>query len=457
MKLTNKYTRVPIASISVARESRQRTALFDPSGKFIDPDGLVESIKARGVMSPIMITRSMELVFGERRLTASRLAGLTDIPARFVEDLDPIEAQIIELEENLKRSDLTWQDKTLAIARLHGLYCSDDPKWTQTGTAEAIGLSLSQVTETLRVARDIGSPRILGATSVRAAYNILSRVDERASADTLNDILDIGHTTVAQALAPAPAPSINGDTVVMPAPAILPLAPPESILVADFHEWAATYAGPTFNFIHCDFPYGINAFAGAMSGRDKWETYNDSRETYEGLIRVLCNNLDRIMAHSAHLMFWCAADIEIQHDTISRFRSLAPSLQFQTYPLVWHKTDNVGVLPDPKRGPRRIYETALIASREDRQVVRSVGNAYGAPTDKAHHASTKPEPVLRHFFSMFVDDNTRMLDPTCGSGSALRAAESLGAEQVLGLEVNPEHAEAARSALRSFRTLRKLK
>jgi hypothetical protein len=30
------------------------------------------------------------------------------------------------------------------------------------------------------------------------------------------------------------------------------------IITADFTEWAPTYTGPKFNFIHCDFPYGIN-------------------------------------------------------------------------------------------------------------------------------------------------------------------------------------------------------
>jgi DNA modification methylase len=69
--------------------------------------------------------------------------------------------------------------------------------------------------------------------------------------------------------------------------------------------------------------------------------------------------------------------------------------------------------------------------------------------------SEKPEPMLRHFFGMLVDENTVMLDPTCGSGSALRAAESLGAKYVLGLESNEEFADRAREALAQFRTLRK--
>jgi tRNA G10 N-methylase Trm11 len=47
---------------------------------------------------------------------------------------------------------------------------------------------------------------------------------------------------------------------------------------------------------------------------------------------------------------------------------------------------------------------------------------------------------------MVVDENTRLLDPTCGSGSALRAADRMGAASVLGLEVNPEFASNARRA-----------
>jgi tRNA G10 N-methylase Trm11 len=64
--------------------------------------------------------------------------------------------------------------------------------------------------------------------------------------------------------------------------------------------------------------------------------------------------------------------------------------------------------------------------------------------------------MLRHFFQMFVDENTSLLDPTAGSGSALRAAESLGAKRVLGLEVDQEYAKNANVAMRNFRNLRKV-
>ena len=62
--------------------------------------------------------------------------------------------------------------------------------------------------------------------------------------------------------------------------------------------------------------------------------------------------------------------------------------------------------------------------------------------------SEKPQTVLRHFFRMLIDDTSSVLDPTCGSGSAIRAARSLGAGRMLGIERNSEFAENAEELLK---------
>lgn len=465
MQLTETYKRIPLEQIIVKRDERQRRKLFDEkTGNFLNDDGLIESIKARGVMQPILIDQDNVLWFGERRYTASKLLGLLDIPVRYVEQLSPTEAQIVELEENLCRHDLPWQDECNAVVKLHRLYCEINDGWTIQKTIDAT--NYSQLKEAIRVHRDMNDTNIIGCTSVRQAWNILQRRDDRAIGDALSDILDAGASAVADIQEPitvimpdgTPAPYVvpSGQVVKPPLPEPSTIASTDSILNLSFLEWAPLYDGPRFNLIHCDFPYGRNTFEGKMSGRDRWEHYDDDPNVYQKLIECLCFNLDRIMAHTGHLMFWTSADVEIQHSTIMLFRKLAPSLVFQTYPLVWHKTDNVGILPDPKRGPRYVTETAFLASREDRLIVKAVSNAYGAPTDKSHHPSTKPEPMLRYFMQMLVDSGTKMLDPTCGSGSSLRAAESLGAGHVLGLEVNKEHCDNAQRALRQFRVLRQM-
>ena len=77
-------------------------------------------------------------------------------------------------------------------------------------------------------------------------------------------------------------------------------------------------------------------------------------------------------------------------------------------------------------------------------------------SDKSLHPSTKPEAMLKHLFAMLVDGTTRMLDPTCGGGSSLRAAEALGAEEVLGMDISGEHVENSKAALRQARVLRSI-
>jgi len=62
--------------------------------------------------------------------------------------------------------------------------------------------------------------------------------------------------------------------------------------------------------------------------------------------------------------------------------------------------------------------------------------------------------MLRYFMSMLVDETTSLFDPTCGSGASLRAAEDLGANLVLGLELDPTYAKSANDATLRARILR---
>jgi hypothetical protein len=238
-----------------------------------------------------------------------------------------------------------------------------------------------------------------------------------------------------------------------------PVPNPESILNTSFIDWAPTYEGQKFNLIHCDFPYGIELFSGPQGrgselGMDGRVGYKDDAGTYWALVKSLCENLNRLMSVSGHLMFWLSADHKIITETVNVFNELAPSLVFQKFPLIWSKSDNAGIASDPRMGPRHTYEACLMATRGARQIVKVKADSYNAPTDKKLHPSTKPEPMLRHFMEMLVDDTTIMLDPTCGSGASLRAAESLGAKHVLGLEIDKQYVEPARLALKQARQKR---
>ena len=64
-------------------------------------DELAESFKEFGVLQPIVITEDFKLVFGGRRLTAAKEAGLEEIPAILRKDVDDVLLRELELEENL--------------------------------------------------------------------------------------------------------------------------------------------------------------------------------------------------------------------------------------------------------------------------------------------------------------------------------------------------------------------
>jgi ParB family chromosome partitioning protein len=480
VKISPILHQIPCTSIIIPRDTRQR--------KKIDTSDLEPSIAKIGVLNPIILSDDLTLIAGERRLQSSLNLGLETIPAIFISELPSSQAQLIELTENLKRKDLTWQETCLAFQRVHELFMqearAESRFWNIEATAEDLGCSSRHVRSQLRVAKAFTGPqgeKLSKIDSFQSAYNMITRLDERKATDALADIADgVGdffdehEDSLTTGEENGTDNSDMGDTRLNPVGMDISSTTEsaevrkelkrgknivnstnssnESIVCESFLSWAPSYSGPPFNLLHCDFPYGVNIFGGKWSGRDSHETYGDTKDEYVALIECLCGNLDRIMSPSAHLLFWFS--MEHYRETLDIFSSLAPDLIFQKFPLIWSKSDNVGIVPDPRRGPRRVYETAFIASREDRPIVKTVSNWYAAPTDKRYHHSTKPEPMLRHFLTMFVDETTRLLDPTCGSGSALRAAESLEASYVFGLEQDKGFAEGARIALRDFRTLR---
>jgi ParB/RepB/Spo0J family partition protein len=436
MILSQQFDFIDPKLITIHRDARQRKA--------IDTTGLIESIKARGVYNPVIVTRDLVLVAGERRLTCCLELGIP-VPIRYADTLTDVESQIIELEENLKRSDLPWQDMAKSIANLHEIYVSQDPEWTQEKTGESIGLVGTYINRILRVASMIDSPILKEASGISSAYNILTRLDNRIASNVMSTLIEnTGNIfrNIGQPAAPAATPA----PVVLEKPKF-----PDSILLQDFLTWAPGYSGRLFNVIHCDFPYGVNVFAGKQMSKQSQSQYDDSPDVYWALIDCLLKNLDKLLSQSGHVIFW----FSMQH--YQRTKDLLESrLVVNPYPFVWVKSDNKGVLPDANRGPRQIYETAFICYRGDRPIIKAVSNAYSASSDKSIHPSAKPEPVLKHLFTMLIDGTARLLDPTCGGGTSLRAAEALGAEEVLGMDIDPEHVQNAKDALRNARVLRNI-
>ena len=112
-------------------------------------EALADSIRSHGVIQPITVRRlegdHYQIIAGERRWRAARMAGLQELPARIV-DADDREAMVLALVENLQREDLNPVEQARGLRRLLEEYGC-----TQESAAELVGCSRPALTNALRL------------------------------------------------------------------------------------------------------------------------------------------------------------------------------------------------------------------------------------------------------------------------------------------------------------------
>ena len=130
---------------AIALNPRQPRARFDEQAI----EELASSIRDRGVLQPILLRGAgkgrYELIAGERRLRASRLAGLDTIPALIKEATDS-DSLLLAIIENVLRADLTALEEAHAYEALMNEF-----SLTQDEVARRIGKSRPAITNTLRL------------------------------------------------------------------------------------------------------------------------------------------------------------------------------------------------------------------------------------------------------------------------------------------------------------------
>lgn len=136
------YQELPISQVR-GNPNQPRTVFDDDT-----LSQLAESIKAAGVVQPVIVRQASdgyELIAGERRLRAARLAGLKMIPA-VIRDASDADSLALALIENISREDLNPIDTARAYANLQ-----EDFGITQEVLAAKLGRSRSSVANTLRL------------------------------------------------------------------------------------------------------------------------------------------------------------------------------------------------------------------------------------------------------------------------------------------------------------------
>lgn len=394
---------LPLEAVEVSERQRKN---FDLA-KLIE---LADDIALHGLLhAPVLRTHTNQLVAGERRLRAMEMLHDTErqfhyanqpvpyghIPVTRAHDRDGLGWMEAELSENLARVDLSWQERSHAIATLQRLRQSQTPTWRERDTIEEVKArsstprSADALREELRVAQHLDDPDVAKAKSIQEARKIIDRKAQMRRARELGERFDLS------AAAACPHTAIHGNAL----------------------EELVRLQSESFDVLLTDPPYGIGAQDfGSMNILG--HAYDDSMETWINLISLLAVESFRVCKPQAHAYVFC---------DISRWTPLAGEFRLAGWtvwprPLIWSKGN--GMLPRPGFGPRYTYEAIMFASKGDRKVlIDGLADVIAVPLvsrDRIHGAE-KPVSLYLDLLRRSVMPGAQVLDPFMGSGTVFPA------------------------------------
>jgi len=440
--------------------NRQRKE-FDPAKLHEFADG----IEKRGLFHPIVVrwadpvpgeVPKLVLVAGERRLRAvtdlallgtqirhdGALVPIGCIPYTLLHDLDPLALEEAELEENIHRVDLSWQERAAAHARLADLRARQaeaaggptpsvadiarelNPEATAKLSDGALGGYQADLRRELIVAKHLDNPEVKAAKTVQEAFKVLKKQEttERNRAVGVR----VGATFTAEM-----HNAYNTNSI----------------------EWMSQCEASQFDCILTDPPYGMGADEFGDSGgiAAGAHAYTDDWDTAISCYAALAVQGFRITKPQAHLYAFC--DIDRFPDLKALFETAGWQV-FRT-PLIWYKRHGSRA-PWPELGPQRKYETLLYAIKGKRPTLKMAGDVLDFPADtNLGHAAQKPVALYRELLSRSCLPGQLVLDPFCGSGPIFPAAHELKV-RATGIELDQGSYGIAVKRVESLKTQNEL-
>lgn len=430
-----------------------------------DIDGMVKSITRFGLLQPIRINANNELILGGRRLTAMKKLGWTELVEgkHFVYESDstPVFLKEAELEENLQRSDFTWQERIKGIVGihnirlLHSLQTPEADRWLQEHTGELLGLSQATVSIALKVAPLLDSdPEVASQSNLRDVLVLLTkRKENEASAElakrTGNQVIGMPAGIPTQqpaATTPSVAATIdalNADLSAIPdEPPVVSPTLANRFILGNCIEVMRTFADESVPHILTDPPYGID-----MANLNQTNLANANIESVvathvvsenQELFAVMLPEFFRILKPTGFCVMFCdASQWQLLYDL-----STKAGFAVQNWPLVWMKTSPCrnGA---PGHNFTKNYELAMVLRKKDARLLSpqlsSVG-VFSAMEDRAKfdHPFVKPQKLWLWLIDAIVPRTDWFLDPFAGEGSSILAGLSAGITPV-GIEIDPTH------------------
>lgn len=399
-------------------------------------EDLMRSIYSKGLLHAVVVSKeadgTIRLRAGERRLRAienlhtsslainfnAEVVPLDHIPVVYTSELSEADLYELELDENLRRENLPWQDLNEAKAQLHRLRESQNPEHTQKQTGEEIaamrGTSVSHerqaVSKALLISAHKDNPRVKKARNENEAIKAILDQGEQAFKARL--------TQMQQAVSA------------------------HQLILGDCRDEMPKLTPGTINTIICDPPYGIDAH---QSGKESKHFYDDSANYALEICEFILREGFRLTAPRAILFMFCDIDHFVHLRTYASQQAWTP---YRT-PIIWDKTRG-GRAPWGRAGFQRSYEILLFAVKGQDELVSPGGRdilsfAQDAKTSRTH-AANKPEDLLDALIRLSTLPGEIILDPCCGSGPILSAA-SRNNVRVIGIESDETYYSQAMARL----------
>jgi len=407
------YQTLPASSIFIGERCRKDFSKVGDLAESIDKFGLDNPVTVSG---PDAATGKHRLIAGECRFRAMLVLGVADIPVIIRTDLSLSEQKELELEENLQRGKLAWEEQAEGERQLHYLLQERaEGTWGLEDTAEKIGSSRTAVARNIGMAEKIAARPELLATVGHLPFNAaVKRVEQIEQAER------VVRETTGVALRSTMS---RGDSRLL----LAGLDAASVSLVLTDPPFGIEQIG--LNRRH-DLSGGSNAQQASLQ-----ETDNLSDAAVGALLRWLMPEIERVLKPSGHFyIFTCQ-----QMWGRLREATLDAGLELQEYPLVWSKGRTTapgrGYMYSPCSEPvlfgwkpprKRMLEKNMAALLECKPIrgKRSI------------HPFQKPVELLKTLVSQSTLPGETVLDPFCGSASTLVAAVKLGRSAV-GFDLDP--------------------
>lgn len=390
-------------------------------------DALANSIREFGLLQPIILALDssgrLHLVAGGRRYLALGRIGQTELKHGrdylLRDELSDgtiehkLRLQAIELEENIRRKDLTWQEVVLGkqrlletMQRIHGvadvggrtkseLLSGESSGFGIRKLASLLGEAVSNVSRDLQIARATKVvPQLLHAQSKESAFRQLSVVSTVA--------------TMQGNVAGVPISNgPNGEKTDSTRSWVL--------YEGDFRDNALKVPDSSVDFICTDLPYGADVDEMSKHATGVAD-FDDARAGVLEWLDDLCLHTYRVLKDDRFAVFFFGFNYYCE----LRYGLERAGLKVNPVPFVWFKSLG-GTTQDPYHRYANAYEPILVAMKGSPKFLRigrpNLIQLPGMPPKEKLHINQKPVAIYTNFMFDMTAEGAVCLDWMCGAGT----------------------------------------